>query len=911
MTRIARHGSVRTFGKRNPEGLRSPAFAVVPVQGGSFGTRAHFAVRSPESYAVVDDNSGVGHLVAVVGMAAVLMAAAPPKAHAAGAAPSSAGDSALTEIVQTDSSGMDVPAPETIEDDSAPIVEATENLDAPPAAEIADDINSGSDFYLEVFINETSTGLAGHFRRGPDGSLTCETAELTEVGIKADASAVDADGWVRVDALPGVEYRIDEATQSIHFTTGLEGRATRQIDLHGRPDEDRMTPTAGWGSVLNYSLFATTNSLSMQEEKDLGIFQGVSGSFDARIFSPLGTLNQSFQAGYSNGLLEDVIRLNSTWTYSDVNRMMTYRAGDITSGGLSWTRPVYLGGFQAQRNFRLRSDLVTIPLPSFKGTAAVPSTLEIYTQNTRTYSSEIGEGPFEIKNLPIYSGAGEARVVLKDAQGRETEANLPFYASSNMLAPGLLDFSVEVGMPRRNLGIESFDYDQRVYGVATARYGLSDWLTLEAHVEGGEDLQNGGVGAIFPLAHLGVGSIAVAGSNHERSTGGLVNATVELAHDDWSFYGRVQRTFGDYHDIASITSDKANEATAFPELGHAQIFSAQVPRAIEQVAVSVPLPFDMSGLNLSYTHVEDVGGEESQIVGASFSRQVFTKASFYATAFADLEKKGSFGVFAGLSMPLGGDYSAATGVDATHEGVRITASAAKAERRENGNFSWRAQTSEGESSQRSASATYRSPWARFEAGAQQSGGDFRANAQMDGSVVVAGGGVFAANRINDAFAVVDVGAAGVDVLYQNRLFGKTGRSGKLLVTGLNSYEKNAIEIDPKSLPVDAVIPATKEIVMPAGQSGVKVDFGINTDNRAALVNLIDASGQPLEVGLQGQLDGSDQTFVVGYDGQTYIEGLRANNAISVTLNDGQECKAGFAYKPKKGEQGLIDAVTCR
>ena len=149
------------------------------------------------------------------------------------------------------------------------------------------------------------------------------------------------------------------------------------------------------------------------------------------------------------------------------------------------------------------------------------------------------------------------------------------------------------------------------------------------------------------------------------------------------------------------------------------------------------------------------------------------------------------------------------------------------------------------------------------------------------------------------------------VLYQNRLFGKTGRSGKLLVTGLNSYEKNAIEIDPKSLPVDAVIPATKEIVMPAGQSGVKVDFGINTDNRAALVNLIDASGQPLEVGLQGQLDGSDQTFVVGYDGQTYIEGLRANNAISVTLNDGQECKAGFAYKPKKGEQGLIDAVTCR
>jgi len=71
--------------------------------------------------------------------------------------------------------------------------------------------------------------------------------------------------------------------------------------------------------------------------------------------------------------------------------------------------------------------------------------------------------------------------VLRDSLGRETTTTLPFYASSMMLRQGLLDFSIEAGMARRNFGISSDDYDGRVMGVATARYGLTDQLTLEAH----------------------------------------------------------------------------------------------------------------------------------------------------------------------------------------------------------------------------------------------------------------------------------------------------------------------------------------------------------------------------------------------------------------------------------------------
>ncbi|RWM08342.1 fimbria/pilus outer membrane usher protein [Mesorhizobium sp.] len=759
------------------------------------------------------------------------------------------------------------------------------------------------DLYLEVFINDVSTELIGTFTQLPDGGFAATPDELTQVGLKPVESAADGNGLIRLDRLPGVSYRIDEATQRLYVTTTNEGRAARIVDVGGGEKEDRIQPQSGYGAVLNYSLFASSNQLF---EKDVDLFQGISGGFDARLFSPFGTLSQNFIAGYSDGEFGGVTRLNTTWSYSDPERLMTYRAGDFISGGLSWTRPVYLGGIQAERNFALRPDLVTLPLPSFGGTAAVPSTLEVYAQNVRTYTGNIPAGPYQITNLPVFAGAGEAQVVLRDSLGRETTTRLPFYTSSDMLGQGLLDFSAEIGFPRRNFGIESNDYDSQVFGVATARYGLTNWLTLEGHAEGGEDLINGGVGAAFPLGPYGAASIAVAGSHHDGRTGSLVNASLEMSYEGWSIYGRIQRAFGDYEDIASLTAEPP-----FSDAGDIPIFSAGVPRAIDQVTLSIPTPLDFSSVNLSYTHLESAEGQKSQIVGLSYNQQIFKRSSLYATAFTDLEDRGSFGVFAGVSVPFGDDITASTGVEQGPDGLHVVADIAKSERLEDGSIGWRVRTSEGDTPNRSAAASYRSPFARFEADVQQYDKDVRATAQMDGAIAVAGGGIFATNRIDDAFAVVEVGAPDVDVRFQNRPVGKTNRQGRILVPGLNSYEPNTVSIDPKNLPVDADVPATKEVVVPADRSGVVVKFGVSEAPEAALVTLVDSNGEPLEAGLKGRVEGGSEEFVIGYDGQAYIRGLNSQNAVVVDRLDGTSCRADFPYKPQPGQQVAIKDVACR
>ncbi len=779
-------------------------------------------------------------------------------------------------------------------------LKAQEVPNEPTTTEIGETSADVRDLQLEVFINDESMKMLGAFRMEPDGSLAATAGELHQVGIKPPASASDKD-LVELDDLSDLSYQVDVQAQRLYVTTTDDGRAARTIDVAEKQKSEVPEVQSAYGGALNYSLYATANT---PFENDVDLFNGVSGSFDAWVFSPYGTLSQSFLAGYSDQELDRITRLNTTWSYSDPKSLMTYRMGDFTTGGLSWTRPVYFGGIQAQRNFALRSDLVTVPLPAFKGTAAVPSTLEIYSQNVRTYSADVPAGPFQLTSLPAFAGAGQARVVLRDRFGRETIETLPFYSSNLLLQKGLLDFSVEAGVPRRNFGIEPADYDDRIMGVATARYGMTDWLTLESHFEVGKDLLNGGVGAAFPLGPWGAASVAVAGSTSNARSGALFNGSLEMSNGDWSVHARMLRAFDNYDDIASVTAEEVSRKP-----GELPVFGAGVPRALDQVTLSVPPPLDFSSLNFSYTRLENDRGEKSQIAGVSYS-QTLKAATFYASVFVDLEDDRRFGFFAGVSIPLGDNISANTGIQNGPDGFDVVADISKSVQQEDGSLGWRARTSQGKVSNREASVNYRTSFARFEGDVQQYGADFRATAGMDGAVAITGGEVIATNRIEDAFAIVDVGMPGVDVQMQNRSIGKTNRSGRILVPNLKSYEPNTVSIDPKTLPVDADVPSTRKVVVPADRSGVVVRFGVSDAPQAALVTFKNKDGTQLRAGLSGKLQGAGDEFVIGYDGQTYIRGLGGWNAIDITLYDGSKCHAEFSYKPEPGKQVVIKDVKC-
>lgn len=522
---------------------------------------------------------------------------------------------------------------------------------------------------LDVSIGGHSVGLIGAFHQSETGALSARRKELEELGIKVPQH-FRLDDDVPLSAIPGLSHRYDEAAQRIDLKAPEGLRMAKIYDATPQPEAAPGAGRTATGAVLNYTLFGSSSGARFY---DFWRYPSLSANLDGRVFSPLGVLSQSGIVA-NRSLATDkaeILRLDTSWSYSDPATLLSYRAGDTISGGLPWTRPIRLGGLQIQRNFGLRPDLVTLPLPSIDGSAAVPSTVDVFVNGIRTVSQDVGSGPFRINNVPILSGNGNASVVVRDAAGQQTETTLPFAVSSKLLRPGLSDFSAEIGMPRLQYGLRSSLYAEQPAGSGSVRYGLSDRVTLIAHGEGARSFGNAGAGAVVGLGSLGVVSAAGAGSWRSGATGGLAYLAFETRLGDVSFFASSQRSFGNYHDLASATASPTALGTlAFDLPGriaasatdpHAWSSLQLPPRAVERVSIGLPAPWLGGGLNLGFAHLKEASGRSSRIVNASYSRPLPLGGSFYATVFADLTTRGSAGIFAGLSFPFGGNITASTG----------------------------------------------------------------------------------------------------------------------------------------------------------------------------------------------------------------------------------------------------------
>ena len=792
---------------------------------------------------------------------------------------------------------------------------------------------------LEVILNGTPTKLIGAFTMLEGNRLAATRQELLELGLNPRGYASPGE-LVVLDGVFGLSYKYEESTQQVHITAPEEQLAIKEYNLRTSAE---LTPAqSDWGGVVNYNVFAS--GVSNVDGRPIAInrvpiaingiptkfigapmaFNGASATFDARAFTPFGTISQSAilrTASLSDRF--DALRLNTTLTYSDPETMMTYRAGDVITGGFAWTRPIRVGGAQGTRNFGLRPDLVTLPLPAARGSAAVPSTADVYINNVKTFSQDVNTGPYLLSNLPAITGSGTARVILRNSSGHTTESVLPFYVSSSLLAPGMFDYSVEAGLPRLSYGTTGDSYLGTPVASGSARYGAFDWLTVLGHAEGGAGLINGSVGAVIRTGSFGVATVAGAASRSGSSTGFQSYAAYETKILGVSINASSQMTFGAYNDLASVTSrlDKGISVDPY-DIGSfldfstsvqkaannkALFTSAQPPKMLNRISFGVPLPFYHANLSAGFTQTRDALDVRSDIANVTLSFPI-GRASFFATAFSTISGEKNRGFLAGMSMPLGG-VTTSLSVSGGTEGLSINADAVKPLELKPGSWGWRVRDSEGVGAQRSGAVSYRSSFMRTEAGVSQGANGVIATAEMEGAIATMGGGVFFANRIDDAFAVIETGVPDVEIFHENRPAGLTNSSGRALIPGLRSYQRNKIAIDTSKLPVDADISTTEGYVTPADRSGVRLNFAVRTDIKPAIVEFNGADGQPLPAGARGQIEGGE-SFTVGYDGRAYIKNLGAENAVTITMVD-RECRASFGYEARPNEQVVISGVTCK
>jgi len=767
---------------------------------------------------------------------------------------------------------------------ATPAANPAANRAATPAA-------SDETLLLDVQVNGHFIGKIGEFtlRRG---KLMALPDELRDLGFRVPVShASETGGLIALSDLPGLTWSLDQKNQVLEVTVSDSGLVPTLLQPAGRETEmGRRVIESGTGVTLNYDTVGTF----------AGGQTGGTGSMDLVAFSPRGILSSGWlaYAGATSGPTgkNTAIRLDSAYTFADVNTLRRYSLGDFITGGLAWTRPVHLEGVQINSDFSMRPDLVTFPMPSVSGSAAVPSTVNVLADGNLIVSSETAAGPFEIPQLPVVSGAGTISMSVTNALGQQVNVTQPFYASSALLKPGLQTYAVQSGLVRRNWGSVSNDYG-KMAGAALWRGGLTPKFTLEGSVEGTAGTVMVGAGGVAQIGHLGVLNFSAATSSGSANTGTQFSAGAQRIGRVFSLGASAIIANSNYRDVASMNGAGVprKQLSGFTSLSLKRFGSIGAAYAgIDQDAGPAPVQ-----LNVALA-------QHSHVVSGNYSLQI-RHVSIYASDFKDFAgASSSNGMQVGVTIPFGRRTSVS--VSATSDGngeLQAQKSAAMI-----GDWGYDAYVSAGNSNHEFGQVQYKSPVGLFTAGADQSAGQTTLRLESQGALSLVDRELFPSNTIYDSFAIVDTSPIPhVHVLQENRDVGMTGSSGRLLVPDMRAFDLNHIDIKATDIPSDVTIDDSKVELRPQDRSGVVVKFPVKISH-AALLRLIDEAGAAVPLGSTATLQATGAVVPVGYDGDAYVEDLSPHNELTVEGTNGGHCSVAFDYKPLAGDIPSIGPLRC-
>lgn len=756
--------------------------------------------------------------------------------------------------------------------------ETFDGLPPPPAMGAAQQQN----YMLGLSVNgrDGSDLVPVEFR---DQHYLLRAEDLQKAGIPA---AKSGSGLVDVSALDGVKASYDAASQRILLTVPA---AWLPQQILGEPLSNipRFAARSSVGALFNYDIYTRQSSgggTQLSAWNELRLFGGYGQ------FSTNGSLQQRLSGaeGYSDN---GYIRYDSWWANQNEDDVLSVRVGDLYTDALGWSNSVRLGGIQIGRDFSVRPDLITYPLPSFSGQAALPSTVDLFVNGYKASSSNVQPGPFSLTNMPFVNGAGNAVVVTTDALGRQVTTTLPFYVTGNLLKSGLSDFSFAAGALRENYGLQSFDYGPAASS-GSFRYGVTDWLTLESHAEGAESLALAGSGVQVRIGSLGVVNGSMSGSRLQGEGGRQYSWGWQYTANRFNL--STQHTLRDagYGDLG-VFADRYDRDLSPQPVSDGQpvpaTYFSSMSRRIGQYNASATL--DRYGnLGAALIDITSGQGDRTRLLNLSWSKSLWGNSNLYLSASRDMQA-GDWSGMLSLSVPFSDLLSGSISVERNQQGDTAQRFYMSRAMPTDGGFAadaaWARQGSSSGGDYRQATLRWRTQQIDTAAGyygTQQNSTSF---AQLSGSLVLMDGEVLPANQVNDAFVVVKTGYPGVKVQYENQLMGKTNRNGYLLVPRVNAYYPAKYSIDSLDLPADMAASSVEQRFPVKRQSGYLLNMAVEP-LRAASVILHDAAGQPLPVGSMVSRPGM-ATEYVGWDGIVWMEKLSVHNPIRVDTPDGRSC----------------------
>jgi outer membrane usher protein len=740
--------------------------------------------------------------------------------------------------------------------------------DAPQEALLLVDINKQGINEVVLFLRDASGRVYAAAQDLDRWRLPVpEVAPVTHRGVQ----------YYPLQALRGLVVKLDEAAQTLDIEAPAQLFGGTKFDVERQPGVAMTRP--GAGGFLNYSLLGERN----------GGVSRTSSSFELGVFNRFGVGIGTFLADDLGGHAQ-MRRLETTWTYDLPDKIASWRLGDNINRTGTWGRGVRFGGLQFATNFATQPNLVTTPRQFIAGQAVVPSTVDVFVNNALVARQQVPPGPFSFSNVPVVTGSGDVRLVVRDVFGREQVITRPFYTSPVLLREGLVDSSYEFGFLREELGIHSNSYGGWV-GSATYRRGWSDNFTSEFRGEAQDGIHNAGASADYLINGVGVVSGTLAAGQNRVGNGELWALGFDRAARPLSFNVRSQATSRDFRQVGLLPGQlppaRQSTAGASYALGvHGSIAVAYVSQAFRDKA-------DVNVVSVGYN--TSVGTYAFVSISASQTRSTLNSTNVTLT----------------LTIPLGGRTSMFSSASRTRnsDGTASEEVATSVQSNLPVGDGWGYRLRASDSGPRQAELSMQNPVGTYNAEVAELNDQTGVRVNISGGIGVIGGAAFLSRTITDSFGLVRVpGIPGIRVYADNQEVGRTDEEGEMILPRLRPYQKNPISIEQLDLPLDSKIDALSLDAVPYSRSGSVIEFPIRR-TRGALLQLLLEDGKPLPAGAVVTIAGQAEEFPVALNGEAYLTDLERTNRIRASWR-GQSCEIEFGYPETSDPQPRLGPFVC-
>ncbi len=576
--------------------------------------------------------------------------------------------------------------------------------------------------------------------------------------------------------------------------------------------------------------------------------------------------------------------------------------------------PLPLQGIEFYDDETMLSSVERSYVPVISGIAQSPARISVRQLGRTIFERNVPAGPFSFSDLPGLTSGINLEVTITEQNGQERTYLVPYTTTPLLLRAGRIHFNAAVGRYRDDNDSGS---DTPFVFTGGIGYGLPFDASLFAGAQISGDYQGFTAGAAANFGSVGAVSLQFDHSSYNLEQDTFNENNGLRARLQWNKSFQTSGAYisaswrhylsGRYLMMSDVMSWRNRDADY--DLGSnydgalqddATLSLSQPLGKLGSVSLSGSLykyKDDRSSQNLTASYTTNWKG-----ITATFSLQHTRNESTYSQA--DNETV----CFLNLSIPLSifGGYnfsrhSINLGLTRADDGTLRTTEGISGSFGDFNSWSYTLSAAQYEDEQSYyASLSKDAEFGRFTLSASRTDSNDSYTGSIDGSLIATSDGLFPARTISGSSVLIDVPYA-PDAM--PALYTVTSRHGnKILVTGLNDYRLNDIEIDPNSIPANVMMPVYIKRVVPADNALLRITF--ETMRGLQFVPEIHKEdGSTLPFGTLVRIIGHDllsgMDTVVNDRSRAYFPSAPITGVVEAIWNEGEErvrCLAPYSLK---------------